>query len=101
MDDKKRGLYGKFYVERLDENTAHVERTDGKSDPGEKHHDCEYFLLDLHHDRHAIAALRGYILSCRREFPDLADDLSDKCQAMEARFLPSPSAAGEGSKEIK
>ena len=35
-DDKDRGLYGKFYVERLD----------GKSVLGEKHDKCEYFVLD-------------------------------------------------------
>lgn len=78
MRDSKRGLYGKYFVER----------TDGSSAEGGKHHDCEYFILDLHHDKHAIAALRGYILSCRKEFPLLADDLSGKVTEMESRFLP-------------
>lgn len=76
MGDPTRGLYGKFYVER----------TDGRDLPGEKHHGCEYFILDLDHDKHAVAALRGYILSCRKEYPLLADDLSDKVAAMEKRF---------------
>jgi hypothetical protein len=76
MGDSTRGLYNKF----------NVERTDGKSEPGQKHHGCEYFLLDLHHDKHAIAALRAYLLSCRKEYPLLADDLSDKVAEMEKRF---------------
>ncbi len=70
--DEERGLYNKYHVERL-------------NDPTGKHKDCEYFILDLVHDKHAYAALRAYILSCRKEFPQLADDLSDKCMAMEAR----------------
>lgn len=74
MDDRNRGLYGKFYVER----------TDGKSAPGEKHHECEYFVLDLHHDKHAVAAIRAYVLSCRKEFPALADDLIDKIAEVNA-----------------
>lgn len=76
MTDKERGLYGKFYVER----------TDGSSAPGGKHHDCEYFCLDLHHDKHAVSALRAYVLSCRKEYPALADDLLDKVAEMEERF---------------
>ena len=80
MGDPQRGLYEKFFVER----------TDGKSEPGQKHHGCEYFILDLHHDKHAIAALRAYALSCRHEYPLLADDLIDKVTEMEHRFLPPP-----------
>ena len=78
MGDRNRGLYGKFYIER----------TDGSSAPGGKHHDCEYFVLDLHHDKHAISALRAYLLSCRKEYPLLADDLGDKIAEMETRLLP-------------
>lgn len=59
------GLYGKF----------RVERTDGKSAAGEKHDGCEYFVLDLNHDWHAIAALRAYADSCERTEPALARDL--------------------------
>ena len=68
--DEARGLYHKYYVERL-------------NDPTGKHDGCEYFILDLNHDKHAYAALLAYILSCRKEFPSLADDLSDKCTTME------------------
>lgn len=75
MDDKTRGLYHKF----------NVERTDGSSEPGGKHHGCEYFLLDLMHDKHAYAALRAYIISCRKEYPLLADDLAEKCREIEGR----------------
>lgn len=66
-DDQKRGLYSKFKVER----------TDGKSAPGEKHDGCEYFVLDMDHDDHARAAIAGYVQSLENagEYPELAADL--------------------------
>lgn len=66
-DDQQRGLYNKF----------RVERTDGKSAPGEKHHDCDYFVLDMDHDEHASAAIEAYVKSLEdaEEFPALAADL--------------------------
>jgi hypothetical protein len=77
MGDKTRGLYSKF----------NVSRTDGKSLPGEKHCGCDYFVLDLTHDKHAIAAISAYESSCRREYPLLAEDLRKKlaemCQAQQ------------------
>ena len=65
MDDKRRGLYNKF----------DVERTDGGSEPGEKHQGCEYFVLDLDHDRHALPAIQAYADSCKAEYPKLAVDI--------------------------
>lgn len=62
---KPGGVYEKFKVER----------TDGRSEPGEKHHGCTYFVLDLNHDKHAIPALRAYAKSCAKEYPELAADL--------------------------
>lgn len=61
----KRGLYNKFRVERMD----------GSSNPGGKHDGCEYFVLDLTHDKHAKAALLAYADSCNTEYPLLAQDL--------------------------
>lgn len=66
--DASRGLYGKFYVRRVD----------GRDTVGEKHADCEYFVLDMTHDPHAAAALRAYADSCEAEFPALARDLRTK-----------------------
>lgn len=60
-----RGIYRKF----------EVRRTDGKDAPGEKHHDCAYFIIDLLHDENAKAALRAYAKSCRKKRPQLAKDL--------------------------
>lgn len=60
--DKGRGLYRKYDVKRLG------------GTPG-KHDTCEYFVLDLAHDGHAMTALRAYANSCRIEFPDLAADI--------------------------
>ena len=63
--DANRGLYGKFKIERMD----------GRSEPGQKHDGCSYFVLDLTHDPHAIPAIRAYAESCEADFPNLAWDL--------------------------
>lgn len=60
-----KGLYEKF----------HVERTDGESALGKKHDDCDYFILDLTHDKHAIPAIAAYAASCTTENALLAGDL--------------------------
>ena len=65
MDDKHRGLYQKFLVSRAD----------GSSEPGGRHEGCHYFVLDTDHDPHAVAALRGYLIACRRSHPKLSEDL--------------------------
>lgn len=62
MDDKARGLYEKFYVKRAD----------GRGAPGQKHNECEYFVLDLTHDPHALPAVRAYAVSCAEDYPTLA-----------------------------
>lgn len=70
MGDRNRGLYGKF----------HVWRTDGKSEHGKKHEGCEYFVLDLTHDQHALPALKAYADSARRDgYGLLADDIEARC----------------------
>ncbi|KWK44250.1 hypothetical protein [Burkholderia ubonensis] len=69
----EQGLYRKFDVRRVD----------GSDQPGGKHHNCEYFVLDLNHDGYARAALRAYARACAAEFPVLATDLI-------ARYALSP-----------
>ena len=64
-DKRKEGLNDKF----------RVQRRDGKDAPGCKHYGCEYFVLDLTHDKHAIAAYRAYAESCAEEYPVLASDI--------------------------
>lgn len=64
-NDKDRGLYDKFRVERVD----------GKHKPGERHHGCRYFVLDIDHDEHAPDALYAYADSCETDYPNLARDL--------------------------
>lgn len=78
MGDRNKGLYGKFFVER----------TDGKSAPGEKHHGCEYFILDMTHDKYAVPALRAYAEHCLAEYPLLHDDLMAKADEIAARLMP-------------
>lgn len=65
-DEKRDGpVYGKFIVER----------TDGRSAPGEKHHGCEYFVLDTTHDIYAVPALEAYARACERLMPELAESI--------------------------
>jgi hypothetical protein len=70
MGKREVGLYNKFFVER----------TDGTGAPGGKHHGCEYFVLDLTHDKFAKAALAAYANACRSEYPLLAADLRKKVE---------------------
>lgn len=66
-DERERGLYGKYKVERID----------GSSGPGGKHENCLYFVLDLNHDPYALFALSAYAKACEEEFPNLAADLAN------------------------
>ncbi len=70
QDKKSRGLYEKFKVTR----------TDGQSAPGGRHADCEYFVLDLTHDKFAIPAIRAYAYACQFEYKQLAADLFAKAK---------------------
>jgi len=72
--DHARGLYEKF----------RVERRDGSSGPGGKHERCEYYVLDLVHDKHALPALIAYAACCEEEFPKLAEDLRQKVAKIHA-----------------
>lgn len=65
MSDQEKGLYRKYRVERI-------------NDAEGKHDDCEYFVLDLVHDKFAVAALAAYADACETEFPQLAADLRRK-----------------------
>lgn len=57
---ENRGLYKKYTVMRPD---------------GKAKSDAAYFVLDVVNDPHAIAAIRGYRISCEGTLPDLADEL--------------------------
>jgi len=57
------GLYAKYSVQR--------------ADASERHYDCEYFVLDVTHDPHAVPALMAYALSASEQYPVLAGDLVD------------------------
>jgi hypothetical protein len=77
-DDTHRGLYNKFEVKRVD----------GKDNPGEKHHGCEYFVLDVTHDKFAAVALVAYANACASEYPELSKELHqgvwDRAKKLEA-----------------
>lgn len=57
------------------EDRYEVKRRDGSSDPGGKHENCRYFVLDIYHDRHALTALQAYIQSAQFEYTELCKDL--------------------------
>lgn len=65
LDKRQRGLYRKFKVTR----------TDGSSRKGQKHYGCQYFVLDLTHDKFAKAALASYAQACQFEYPVLSQEL--------------------------
>ena len=65
MGDKNRGLYAKFQVERIDGSN--------------RHNHCDYYVLDVTHDPHALPALEAYAKSARIEgYEQLADELDAK-----------------------
>lgn len=69
------GLFRKFNVSRVD----------GSDSPGEKHHGCEYFVLDVDHDAHAPAALRAYAHACKDTHPVLSQELAARFGAASER----------------
>ncbi len=64
-------------------NKFNVIRTDGNSGVGKKHYGCEYFVIDLHHDKLAPKVLRMY--SENTDDPNLRDDLIAKAIEIEDR----------------
>lgn len=76
MDDRQRGLYGKY---------KRIERHDGGTDPGGKHEDCRYFVLDWAHDPFAIPAMKAYAEAARKEYPLLAEDIDKMIEFYEAK----------------
>jgi len=76
VDDKDRGLYPRYHVERL-------------NDAAGKHSACWVFVLDPHHDPHARVALKAYADSCAVDYPLLAGDLR-------AKMPPCPRCKGCG-----
>ena len=75
---EQQGLFRKFVVHR----------TDGSSTPGGKHCGCRYFVLDVDHDKHAVAALTAYAADCEKTHPELAKDLREKWGAQPAPSIP-------------
>lgn len=58
-------------------NAFIVERTDGRSKRGEKHHSCTYYVIDLRRDPLWKRLLTVYADSCAKDFPMLARELRD------------------------
>lgn len=54
-----------------------VTREDGRDVEGEKHDECQYFVLDLTHDPVARDCAVRYSRHIRRDDPELAQELYD------------------------
>jgi hypothetical protein len=65
----EQGIFKKF----------HVARTDGSDLEGGKHADCQYFVIDITHDKYAPAAMQAYALACGLTHPQLAKDIEAMC----------------------
>lgn len=72
---RRGGLYKKY----------HVRRADGMEGPGTKHNNCQYFVLDLSHDKYGITGALAYADACEAEFPILAQQLRQLCAQEEQR----------------
>lgn len=83
------GLYRKF----------DVRRTDGSDATGEKHDGCEYFVLDLTHDPHAIPALCAYAQACASTHPRLSADILARYQTVAIAALSQPAPAAQNVPE--
>jgi hypothetical protein len=81
---EQQGLFRKFVVTR----------TDGSDKPGGKHENCEYFVLDVGHDKHAPAALWAYAQACKDTHPDLAADLIERYELAASKVQPKGMPAG-------
>lgn len=68
--DEQRGIYRKYEVRRLGDEVG-------------KHSGCEYFVLDLTHDKFSVPALIAYGNACASEFPMLAKDITFKVHGVE------------------
>lgn len=77
--DEGRGLYQKFEVRRVDQDAA------------ARHEGCEYFVLDLMHDKLAVAALEAYESAAMKHgYNALAEDLRLKRAMLKAGVADDP-----------
>jgi len=70
MKDKNTGMYRKYEVKRLNDETGKLK-------------DCEFFVLDLDYDKFAVPALKAYAEACKKEYPKLAADIESKLYVIE------------------
>lgn len=67
QNDQAKGIVNKYTVIR--------------NDGSDKHKDCEYFVLDMNHDKYAKPAIRAYYEACLEEFPLLSYELRTRYDA--------------------
>ena len=86
---KNAGVYQKYSIRRLD----------GKDAPGEKHDNCKLFVLDISHDKYALAALRAYAEACKLDYPALSADLIAILKGQGPAVIPSKEEAFRAAEE--
>jgi hypothetical protein len=74
------GVYRKYRVQRLGDKPDRWGR--------KKHAECEYYVLDLHHDPFAAPALEAYAAACEKTHVELSADLRIKASDVRRRFPP-------------
>lgn len=87
VDQRSRGLYPKFRVERLD----------GRDLWDGDRADADYFVLDLDYDdpRSVIPAIKQYARGCAEKYPALSQDLLRKVHAIKTDWDDTQAAAAE------
>lgn len=65
MEDKRNKLQQKYYVDRID----------GRDRAGGDRVDSKYFVLDYVHDPYSIPALEAYAFACRKDLPNLSEEI--------------------------
>lgn len=89
LTNQQQGVYRKFWVRR----------TDGSDLPGGKHEGCEYFVLDIDHDKFAPAALEAYADACEATHPELARDMRSRYELPRVVFPPVAWQARKGGQD--
>ena len=67
-------------------NKFSVRRTDGSSNPGCRHENCSFFVLDWEHDQFAPTAAYAYAEACAEEYPKLAEELRTKAEEFSKKW---------------
>ena len=86
---EQQGIFRKFEVSRVD----------GSDALGGKHHNCEYFVLDITHDPYALNALDAYAKACSETHQQLSVELARKTTQIRNEAIKKEIAAIRAAKD--